>query len=1292
MEEVFLEKYISIITEASYTTTYKMAYAKALVDIASEINLDDYSVKIEITTYQIAEKFIEYYWNEETFCGLKQGPNSFKTPKIVQIVRQAITDLNNDDKKSYNEIKTEYKENSILKSAIKDIARIIKNDVFYRFINLNGNFNYDIYNLDYENSKVIIDKTNLIILKENRKSLIELIDINWKKLILKFNPIISGDEKEQLMKLDDKFEVKIDTNNSQIEIDDVIKNTKPESKNNKVVNIGEKLSELVGILHGMRLDKQINIREIEELSKWIEKNEDENDIELTKVITEVKNIIDDGIVTEDELELIESLVEYYGKVGISSLKVLKGIIEGITADSIVNDAELNKLKDWLKLRQELKGTNLYESLKKIIYQIEKQKNAYDQIILSEDLKEILLRDINSYEIEEIKNDVRNRELIGNKIIKLVNNKSLVKDIHKLAEQQIKRLIDGKKLATIDTDIIIISLSIIALLKYDGEFYKYVEETYGEAYDYGLTNQVVEGKIRNVLNSYMDSTYDEKTRKIAVPLRNAIVPMRFLPDFFIFIEDIYDLNFNSYIDENMDLNEEFKYIYEGLRKYITNSKEKEDDTLTLSATRKAYKLISSTKDIIANEKYTNKIIELSKTILSIIDDYYTKDNVVIDNEYLKYGFEKWSEKKEKNITRELKKIKARWKPKFALSDNQILIIPPEHRINNDIDYKKIKIEVYNDGILIYENDFPEIREVIGYYLVKEKEIIIEKPLGKVRYVVSCGEDIIYDSADKLYRTIMVFDDYGEEIENNTKYEGYATFCYKELKPENINEFYVDNNYKLANKNVNVGDIVDFNGYIFNFNEKLEPGIVGNKADLKIRINNSIYDVYNSIESLYFENDDDSEIIIEINGKQNFIEQYEFSMGNRGIIKTYLVNMSDLKNGIYNIKILKAKNQKQIFINGFSFIKDTFIKYEVEKIDIERYIVRVLSSIDNKITERIITLKDKNFFYVNSENEKITYIIDLKIPAYRFSNDEWNDINKTLWIEDALKIEKIELVGIDCDKAIIKDEEFDMASISIKNKNDLISYLDTSSLISYKGNKDYIFISLSKNNKEVQRIKCYCRCVINNESTSFEYDSEQKTIYGRVEYYGKGNIWIKIVDNNDNIIEEKLVDNSEVIFENIEAFNNYTIIIYEKAKGFTLNRERILYKEKIRCYSVEGMIGKKFKIQSVEYIWLNSKRVGFREEIDLKDTYIKIDSLIDNDTLTGQICRLIDGDEVLLEKRNPVTIYLVTEFFEKYIEAEIEDCEGDGLLLDLDNATLYNEDTIGVYDAYKYTICLEEDENE
>ena len=46
MEEVFLEKYISIITEASYTTTYKMAYAKALVDIAREINLDDYSDKI----------------------------------------------------------------------------------------------------------------------------------------------------------------------------------------------------------------------------------------------------------------------------------------------------------------------------------------------------------------------------------------------------------------------------------------------------------------------------------------------------------------------------------------------------------------------------------------------------------------------------------------------------------------------------------------------------------------------------------------------------------------------------------------------------------------------------------------------------------------------------------------------------------------------------------------------------------------------------------------------------------------------------------------------------------------------------------------------------------------------------------------------------------------------------------------------------------------------------------------------------------------------------------------------
>ena len=56
MEESFYEKFVIIITDASYNTTYKMAYAKALVDIANEIKIINEDI-ITISVNQIAEKF-----------------------------------------------------------------------------------------------------------------------------------------------------------------------------------------------------------------------------------------------------------------------------------------------------------------------------------------------------------------------------------------------------------------------------------------------------------------------------------------------------------------------------------------------------------------------------------------------------------------------------------------------------------------------------------------------------------------------------------------------------------------------------------------------------------------------------------------------------------------------------------------------------------------------------------------------------------------------------------------------------------------------------------------------------------------------------------------------------------------------------------------------------------------------------------------------------------------------------------------------------------------------------------
>ena len=84
-----MEKYISdLISAISYTeldTTYKMSWARALVELCLEhpgrrdFHLDEFSLLV-----------FEYYWNQTIFFNLQQGPSALKRLEIPTIVLEAI--------------------------------------------------------------------------------------------------------------------------------------------------------------------------------------------------------------------------------------------------------------------------------------------------------------------------------------------------------------------------------------------------------------------------------------------------------------------------------------------------------------------------------------------------------------------------------------------------------------------------------------------------------------------------------------------------------------------------------------------------------------------------------------------------------------------------------------------------------------------------------------------------------------------------------------------------------------------------------------------------------------------------------------------------------------------------------------------------------------------------------------------------------------------------------------------------------------------------------------------------
>lgn len=68
-------------------------------------------------------------------------------------------------------------------------------------------------------------------------------------------------------------------------------------------------------------------------------------------------------------------------------------------------------------------------------------------------------------------------------------------------------------------------------------------------------------------------------------------------------DIYKLNFDSNLPD--DLYGEFQFVYDGLQNVMRS----ESDEVQVNVTKKTYKLIKSTKQLITNPIYNDAVIKL-----------------------------------------------------------------------------------------------------------------------------------------------------------------------------------------------------------------------------------------------------------------------------------------------------------------------------------------------------------------------------------------------------------------------------------------------------------------------------------------------------------------------------------------------------------------------------------------------------------------------------------------------------------------------------------------------------------
>ena len=193
------DEFKQIIREFSYDNTYKVAWAKALVELSSELPIA--GDEVEITLEQIARKYLKYYWNQTIFFDLIQGSNLQKPPEVVTTIKTLIDAYYENvgnrkpelfERAESNLPKKEYE------AALRKTTSTLKKDVSYRFLNLNGK-KLDVYHYNKGENSLWISTGLLQELRNNERDLYDLINYRWGMILETFNSSPRINKKVKIM-------------------------------------------------------------------------------------------------------------------------------------------------------------------------------------------------------------------------------------------------------------------------------------------------------------------------------------------------------------------------------------------------------------------------------------------------------------------------------------------------------------------------------------------------------------------------------------------------------------------------------------------------------------------------------------------------------------------------------------------------------------------------------------------------------------------------------------------------------------------------------------------------------------------------------------------------------------------------------------------------------------------------------------------------------------------------------------------------------------------------------------
>lgn len=1044
--------------------------------------------------------------------------------------------------------------------------------------------------------------------------------------------------------------------------------------------------------------------EVVRLQSWVDKNRnlayEKHQIELIK---KVDSVLEDHLIDDDEKDLLITTCEKFLKDAddmASRIYELNGIIEGVVCDGEVNEAEVFRLKEWMDayggaIREHKPSAELCKAIDDILE---------DGIVTEEEQEELLHMLNTRIRNAQFENKlaylcklVREKKNIGIDLIDILNNESAMNEIHNRSEHNLMQAVASLSGYCMNQEIIVVSLVLIAMLEYDGNYYDSVRDTYKDLYD-RYSEQKVEGKIRSILSKYKkQSESGSRSRIINVALENAIVPQAFLSAFFEFIFDIYKLNFEYDLPE--EPYEDFKFVFEGLR----NNMLSDGDDISINVTQKTYKLIAATKQLISREDGLDAVIRLSIIIVKLIDCRFWEKEIKIYNPYLKVGYEGWEKTlKEERVRggRERKKddseLRSRWEPKFVMFNDSIYLNPPVHRVKSQYNYRNIAVVVLNDGKELYRNDRCDIREIIGGYQVNTEKIELTNPLGKLTYRLVAGDEIIYDSKEKLYRNCIVFNNEGAEVNNNTDFEGTVYIAYTKGASA-IDNIITKENYCIGYKLVRMGDVIEIGHDVFNFSSMAKPGVFGHVyPDCCVQKENEdkAIPVYYDTCFVVFEAANTlGKFEIDINGKPHKLSEMQYKTTEKVGFTKYVVELALQESGVYEVEVNQLTSGSKNRILHADLVYDTGLEYSKEMIDEATYRVQFTSSllpfaIDTEIT---VNNFDPGFISFGYDGCNYIYYIPFDFGFYRLSNGEWCLQSEDIWIDDINDKSILTLYDSECDGLLLYTEcgtlaEDDLMLIDKGYYKQLPVYF----LTSYKNGNRYITLVFTANGKVKYMVPCYNKCVIDEEKTEILCFDNPKKVTVTPIFHGNNKVFYELFNSaGEKILTSKLLESGQTsTLTNFKSFQEYTIQFHEKTKILQLRKNSLLLESHRTFYVKEDFVGRSFKI--VEAYFNQIIRGEFVEkQWFFNKYYVKMTNVkdVDEGIFEGQIYSKSFKGDFFLFNINPVDIEICSDVIDGTMDIYMTN-DGDGLLFDPEHRGILNSmEHPTAPDIFLYTVNME-----